>query len=188
MQDPDLVSLFVAPFEQAGIPCMITGSIASSIYGEPRSTLDIDLVVLLDADLIGKLPAIFPDKDFYLPPADVIAIETRREAHGHFNIIHHNTGLKADVYLSRNHPFLAWALDHIRRVETPSTPIHLAPPEYLILHKLEFFREGGSDKHLRDIAGIIEQQELDHAFLDQAVHQLGLEPQWQAAQARAARM
>lgn len=187
MQDPDLISLFVAPLEKAGISYMITGSIASSIYGEPRNTLDIDLVVLLEKHQVSQLPSLYPEEDFYLPPADVIAIESRREAHGHFNIIHHNTGLKADIYLSRNHPTLPWALHKIRRVETPSSPINLAPPEYVIIHKLEFFREGGSQKHLRDIAGIIEQQDLDHEFLDHSIHQLGLTPQWQAANARAGR-
>ena len=181
MLDPDLIARFVAPLEEAGIRYMITGSVASSIYGEPRNTLDIDLVVLLDSSQIPLLPTLFPEDDFYLPPADVISIESRREAHGHFNIIHHHTGLKADIYLSRNHPALPWALDHTRRVKTPSCEISIAPPEDVILHKLEFFREGGSQKHLRDIAGIIEQQELDQDFLNHAIHRLGLEPQWQQA-------
>lgn len=183
MQDPDLITLFVAPLEKAGIRYMITGSIASSIYGEPRNTLDIDLVVFLESSHIPILPTIFPEADFYLPPADVIAIESRREAHGHFNIIHHNTGLKADIYLSRNHPCLPWAIENIRRIETPTTPINLAPPEYIIIHKLEFYREGGSQKHLRDIAGIIEQQALDHTFLTHHLTTLALTPHYQAAQA-----
>lgn len=187
MQDPDLISLFVTPLEKAGISYMITGSIASSIYGEPRNTLDIDLVVLLEKQQISQLPALYPEEEFYLPPSDVIAIEARREAHGHFIIIHHHTGLKADIYLSRSHPSLPWALQKIRRVDTPSSPINLAPPEYVILHKLEFYREGASEKHLRDIAGIIEQQELDREFLDQTIHHLHLETQWQAACALAER-
>ena len=53
----------------------------------------------------------------------------------------------------------------------------------MIIHKLEFFREGGSQKHLRDIAGIIEQQDLDQEFLDRSIDALGLQPQWQAANA-----
>jgi hypothetical protein len=181
MQDPDFISLFVAPLEAAGISYMITGSVASSIYGEPRNTLDIDLVVLIQPDQIPLLPRLFPEDDFYLPPADVIAIEFRREAHGHLNIIHHHTGLKADIYLSRNHPTLPWALAHTRRVLTPACEITLAPPEYVILHKLEFYRESGHQRHLRDIAGMIEQQELDHDFLDSSIQSLHLEPQWQAA-------
>jgi hypothetical protein len=181
MQDPDLISLFVAPLEKAGISYMITGSIASSIYGEPRNTLDIDLVVLIQPDQIPLLSQLFPEDDFYLPPSDVIAIESRREAHGHFNIIHHHTGLKADIYLSHNHPILPWALENTRRLKTDTCQITIAPPEYVILHKLEFYRESGHQRHLRDIAGIIEQQELDHEFLDQAITQLHLGPQWQAA-------
>jgi hypothetical protein len=181
MQDPDFISLFVAPLEAAGIRYMITGSVASSIYGEPRNTLDIDLVVLIQPDQIPLLPQLFPEDDFYLPPSDVVAIESRREAHGHFNIIHHHTGLKADIYLSRNHPTLPWALAHTRRVQTSTCEITVAPPEYVILHKLDFYRESGHQRHLRDIAGMIEQQELDHEFLDSSIHNLGLQPQWQAA-------
>jgi hypothetical protein len=187
MQDPDFISLFVAPLEAAGIQYMITGSVASSIYGEPRNTLDIDLVVLIQPDQIPLLPQLFPEDDFYLPPADVVAIESRREAHGHFNIIHHHTGLKADIYLSRNHPSLPWALAHTRRVQTGTCEITVAPPEYVILHKLDSHRESGHQRHLRDIAGMIEQQDLDLVFLNTSIHSLHLEPQWQAAKALANR-
>jgi len=51
----------------------------------------------------------------------------------------------------------------------------------VILHKLEFYRESGHQRHLRDIAGIVDQQELDRGFLDSSIRTLGLEPQWQAA-------
>ena len=161
---------------------MITGSVASSIYGEPRNTLDIDLVVLLESNQTKELINLFPEKDFYLPPSDVIEIERRREAHGHFNIIHHNTGFKADIYLSRNHPCLPWALDNCRRIETDSCLISIAPPEYVILHKLEFYRESGHQRHLRDIAGIIEQQELDQTFLQHHLTALNLTNHYKAAE------
>lgn len=187
MQDPDFISLFVAPLEAAGIRYMITGSVASSIYGEPRNTLDIDLVVLIESDQIPLLPQLFPEEDFYLPPADVVVIEARREAHGHFKIIHHHSGLKADIYLSRNHPALPWALAHTRRVQTQACEIIVAPPEYVIVHKLEFYRESGHQRHLRDIAGMIEQQDLDQDILSTYITQLHLEFQWQAAKALANR-
>jgi len=186
MQDPDFISLFVAPLETAGIQYMVTGSVASSIYGEPRNTLDIDLVVLIQPNQIPLLPQLFPESDFYLPPSDVIAIESRREAHGHFNIIHLHTGLKADIYLSRNHPTLPWAIANARRVQSQSCDATIAPPEYVIIHKLEFYRESGHHRHLRDIAGIIEQQDLNHEFLESSLRHLGLESQWQAAKALSA--
>jgi hypothetical protein len=182
MQDPDFISIFVAPLEKVGIRYMITGSVASSIYGEPRNTLDIDLVVLLESNQTKELINLFPEKDFYLPPSDVIEIERRREAHGHFNIIHHNTGFKADIYLSRNHPCLPWALDNCRRIETDSCLISIAPPEYVILHKLEFYHESGHQRHLRDIAGIIEQQELDQTFLQHHLTALNLTNHYKAAE------
>ncbi|NJM38162.1 MAG: hypothetical protein HC845_10085 [Akkermansiaceae bacterium] len=181
MQDPDFITLFVAPLEAAGIQYMITGSVASSIYGEPRNTLDIALVVLLKQSQISQLPILYPQDHFYLPPSDIIVIESRRESRGHFNIIHHKTGLKADIYLSRNHPYLDWSLAHTRRVQTENCEVTIAPPEYVILHKLEFYKESNHQRHLRDIAGMIEQQTLDQTFLQAAIATLQLDYQWQAA-------
>ena len=137
MQDPDFISLFVAPLESVGINYMITGSVASSVYGEPRNTLDIDLVVLIQPDQIPLLPQLFPENDFYLPPSDVVAIESRREAHGHFNIIHHHTGLKADIYLSRNHPTMGACTypphpnEHLRNHPRPSRIRHSPQTRFL---------------------------------------------------------
>ena len=181
MQDPDFISLFVAPLERAKIRYMITGSVASSMYGEPRNTLDIDLVVLPDPVQARRFRELYDEMEFYLPPSDVIAIESRREVNGHFNIIHHQTGLKADIYLSRNHPALPWALAHARRVATSSGEITVAPPEYVILHKLGFYKEFQHPRHLRDIAGMVEQQDLDLPYLGQQIALLNLAAEWQAA-------
>jgi len=54
-------------------------------------------------------------------------------------------------------------------------------PDFRILHKLEFYRESGHQRHLRDIAGMIEQQEFDQDFLNSSIQSLHLQPQWQAA-------
>jgi hypothetical protein len=186
MLDPDLIGTFVMPLERAGITYMVSGSVATAILGEPRNTLDVDLAVFPAPAQIPLFADIFPVSDFYVPPPEVITIECRRPARGHFNIIHHGSGFKADIYPSKNHPHLQWALDHLKRVATPVGEVSIAPPEYVILHKLDFFREGGQDKHLRDIAGVINQQDLDLAFLEQAVHQLRLTAEWQAAKDLAA--
>jgi len=185
MQDPDLIAIFVLPLETAGIPYLVSGSVATAIYGEPRNTLDIDLAVFPAPGQIAIFPRLFPATDFYLPPIDIITLECRRTSRGHFNIIHHTTGIKADIYPSRNHPFLKWAMEHRQRVATPAAEISLAPPEYVILHKLEFYREGGHQKHLRDIAGVINQSSLDLAFLASATATLRLETEWQSALALA---
>lgn len=183
MQDPDFIALFVEPLEKAGLNYLITGSVASSLYGEPRNTLDIDLVLLLENSQLNILASLFSEDEFYLPPPKVIAIEARREARGHFNIIHHQSGLKADIYLSRNHPYLVWAYENARHVSVSGCLAHFAPPEYVILHKLEFYKESGHQRHLRDIAGMIEQQDLDNDFLYMAMTHMDLTGAYQEVQA-----
>ncbi len=73
MQDPDLIAIFVAPLEAAGIPYLVSGAVATAIYGEPRNTLDIDLAVFPAPSQIEIFPQLFPAADFYLPPTDIIA-------------------------------------------------------------------------------------------------------------------
>ena len=175
------MELFVAPLEAAGITdYMISGSVASIEFGEPRATLDIDLVLLIDANRCAEWVPLFPPEDYYLPPIEVIQLEIGRPSRGHFNIIHISSGLKADCYPSRSHPCLDWAIRHRRRRSLPTCEAWFAPPEYVILWKLEFFREGREGKHVRDIRGIlsVSGDEIDMDFLRQAVATLRLEDEW----------
>jgi hypothetical protein len=77
---------------------MITGAVASIIYGEPRLTNDIDLVINMKPDDVETFADAFPIEDFYCPPPEVIKLEIGRSQRGHFNLIHHETGFKADIY------------------------------------------------------------------------------------------
>lgn len=184
--EPDLIELFVAPLEAAGITdYMISGSVASIEYGEPRATLDIDLVLLIDAARCAELAPLFPEQGYYLPPVEVIQIEIGRPSRGHFNIIHIPSGLKADCYPSRNHPCLEWALRHRRRRRLAHCEAWFAPPEYVILWKLEFFRESHEEKHVRDIRGIlaVSGEEIDMDFLHHAAAHLHLEDEWRRCHA-----
>jgi hypothetical protein len=131
---------------------MATGSIASMSYGEYRVTNDVDDILDLSERDIKKLVAAFPLAEFYCPPEDVIRTEAAREEHGHFNLIHHRTGFKADVYIAGKDALTSWALRQRQLVKLEESLIWLAPPEYVIIGKLEFYREAGSEKHLRDIA------------------------------------
>ncbi len=162
---------------------MITGSVASMIYAEPRATLGVDLAIELPLERTGEFLAAFPESDFYRPPLEVVREECARESRGHFNLINHDTGFKADVYLAGADSLHRWALDNRRRIEHESAPFTLAPPEYVILRKLEFWREGRSDKHLRDIRGLLMSNlELDEEFLDREIASRGLHDPWQRAQ------
>jgi hypothetical protein len=159
---------------------MVSGSVAVIVYGEPRLTHDVDLVAVLDHSHIARLPEVFPPEEFYCPPVEEIRLEAEREQRGHFNLIHHETGFKADVYLAGRDPLHTWALARARRLEVDGEPIVLAPPEYVILRKLEFFREGGSEKHLRDIRSILAASpDLIHrAELEKLVAARGLREAW----------
>ena len=150
-----------------------------TLYGEVRSTNDIDIIVLLDGPSAEALPRVFPETDFYCPPQDVIEIERNRERRGHFNLVHYDTGWKADVYLSSDDPLHAWALQNRRAVENEGVQIWLAPPEYVIIKKLEFLREGGSEKHVRDIRGILAGIDVDRALVEREIGQRGLGDLWQ---------
>ena len=180
MPDPDLFLLFLRPLNQAGIRYIVSGSVAAIFYGEPRLTHDVDLVVFLsDAD-IRSLPDIFPAAAFYLPPVETIATEARREQRGHFNIIHIETGFKADIYLTGRDELHAWAFRRRQSVQFEGEAVMLAPPEYVIIRKLEYYREGGSEKHLRDIRSMlaVSSSQLDRPSLDEWIERRGLQPQW----------
>ena len=183
--EPELFLLFVRPFNRAGIRYVVTGSVAAIFYGEPRLTHDVDFVVFLNSADIQKLAETFPSPVFYLPPAEAIATEAQREQRGHFNIIHIDTGFKADLYLTGRDDLNAWAFRGRRQVELDGETISLAPPEYVIVRKLEYYREGGSEKHLRDIRSMltISGEQLDRQALNDWVERRGVQAEWRLVSA-----
>jgi hypothetical protein len=74
---------------------MVSGSLASVFYGEPRLTMDVDVVVHLGESEAAIIPEIFAANDYYVPPSDVMSVEIARPTRGHFNVIHFGTGMKA---------------------------------------------------------------------------------------------
>ena len=151
----------------------------SSVQGsEP-----IDLVLDLGPDAVRTLECCFPEAEFYRPPTEVIESELVRSQRGHFNLIHLATMLKADVYLRGADELHRWALDHRRRIEVDAHPISFAPPEYVILRKLQFFAEGGSEKHLRDIASMLGESgdQIDLDWVETRSRDYGLSAHWYRA-------
>jgi hypothetical protein len=157
METNDLFAIYCRPLNKAGLVYMATGSVACMIYGIPRFTHDLDLVIELKNEQIANLVRLFPPTEFYCPPVEVIRMEAFRATRGHFNLIHHDSGFKADVYLHNEDALQAWGLQERRFIEVDKEDaVWIAPPEYVILRKLEFFREGQSEKHILDIRGIQE--------------------------------
>jgi len=79
---PDLIGLFVEPLERIDVPYMITGAVAAIIYGDPRFTRDIDLVLALDREGSARLQSAFGGGDFYVPPPEALEAELARAEGG----------------------------------------------------------------------------------------------------------
>ncbi len=163
--------------EEAQISHMVVGSIASMVYGEPRLTHDMDLVVdVLPVDAV-KFEKLFDNEDFYCPPLEVLRSEIVH--HGQFNLIHNSSGLKVDIMVRKT-------TDHAteefrRRVRMPfaeGREVFMATAEDVIIKKLDFHRQGGSEKHITDIRGIQACTALDQNYLSHWIARLGLEQAW----------
>ena len=170
--------------EKLELRYLITGSIATVFYGEPRFTNDIDIVVDLPPARVDALCAAFPSPEFY------VSAEAARQAvarKSQFNVIHPSSGLKLDLIVPAESAFNRSRLGRARSLHpAPDYVASFASPEDVILMKLVFHRQGGSDKHLRDVAGVlrISGERLDREYLDAWAKQLGLEEIWRAVQQR----
>jgi hypothetical protein len=182
----ELLALVVETFTRLGIPYLVTGSVASMAYGEPRLTNDIGVVAGIREEHVPGLLAAFPADAFYLS-ARAIQEAIRRQ--GQFNIIHPGSGLKVDVIIRKETPFDRSRFARARVIRpAESYEATFAAAEDVIIKKMEYCREGGSDKHLRDITGILKvsAQEIDEGYVVEWTERLGLRPIWEMIKRRVA--
>jgi hypothetical protein len=165
--DPIAVALAVTEtFDALGVLHTIGGSIASSFAGEPRSTVDIDIVAALEEAHVDELVTLL-SPDFYIDREALLrAVRTRGSA----NLIHQPTQLKVDIFVAGGTPLDDQQLRRRQRVEvSPGRTLHVHPPEDILLQKLRWYRKGGevSDRQWRDILGIVRVQgaHLDRAYV-----------------------
>ena len=186
MEPSELLRHFTGILERLGLRYFVTGSVATIFFGEPRFTNDIDIVVGLPPSRIAELCRAFPTSEFYVSEEAVQKAVARR---GQFNVIHPASGLKVDVMIPSEDAFNRSRFARVRRLRPdPSYEAAFASPEDVILKKLEYHREGGSEKHLRDIAGIlkISGEQLDLGYLAEWSSRLGLAELWAKVRAAAA--
>lgn len=166
------------------VPWMLAGSVGAMSYSEPRATLDVNCVLALRPGHERRVIQAFPEADFYGPPHEVIAHEIRRGARGSFNVIHHQTGFKADLYPSGDDDLMRWGLSQHRLLPVAGVQVPVAPPEYIVGMKLRYFALSGQDKHLRDIRSMLRLlPELDTALVDQWAVRYGVGDAWHLVRA-----
>jgi hypothetical protein len=156
--DPIEVAVSVVrALESLGIASTVGGSIAASFAGEPRSTVDIDIVAAIEPRHVPELvEALLPD--FYVD-ADALARAARN--HGSTNLIHHASSLKVDLFVAGGTPLDALQLSRRQMIQVGGgATLGIHPPEDILLQKLRWFRLGGevSDRQWRDVVGIVRVQ------------------------------
>jgi len=181
----DLLRYTVDVLERLDIVHMVVGSMASGAYGEPRLTLDIDIVVEMSAKEVPDFCAAFVAPEFYVSEAAVReAVRSRFK----FNVLHPASGNKIDFMFPTNDMWGRTQLERRQRVYLlPDRESFTASPEDVIISKLRYFAEGGSEKHLRDVTGIlrIRGSQVDRRIIAHWAQALGLDRVWKTAESRA---
>ena len=174
MTPSDLVAAtlpVVKAFERLGVAYYVGGSVASSAYGLPRTTLDVDLIADLKDDHVVTLVEAL-QATYYVDAAMIHDAIARRRF---FNVIHLDTMLKVDVFILKQDAYDQTAFRRARTRDAGHqsglTPFVLAQPEDIVLHKLLCYRMGDevSERQWTDVLGVLKVRgdALDRAYMQQ---------------------
>jgi len=168
---PELLALrdVCARLDGEGIAYMLTGSLAMSYYARPRMTRDIDLVIALEAEEAQRLVGALGAEYHADPGAIAAAIRSARP----WNIIHLPSVVKIDLIPRKDIPYRRAEFERRRRIELAGVPLWIVSIEDLILSKLEWSRESGSEQQRRDVALLLEAP-LDRGYLEEWAARLDL--------------
>ncbi len=167
----------IAALNAVGVPYMVAGSVASSVWGELRASQDVDLVVEAGrADLVGFCRVLeserwYADKDMAIEAARTISM---------FNVLDTDSGWKFDIIVRKGRPFSREEFSRRRTTVVDGLTVFIASPEDTILAKLEWARRSESERQVRDAAGIVRVQgeALDVAYIERWAGELGVLDLW----------
>jgi hypothetical protein len=146
----EFLKLIVARLESVGIPYMMTGSMAMSVYAVPRMTRDIDFVVEYEAEDAPRIADMFK-ADCYVDEASIRRASREQSS---FNIIHNEWITKADFIVRKDEEYRAVEFARRQSVDIGGVSVSVVRPEDLILSKLSWSRNGDSELQLRDAASV----------------------------------
>ncbi len=178
LSDPVAVALGVAEIlEACGLRYLVGGSLASSMSGEPRSTLDVDIVVAMTESDVGRVTEGLRVEFDVDEQAVARAVRERSSV----NVFHRSGAIKVDLFVLGGSPLDEEPMNRRQRVQVTANPdryLYAYTPEDILLQKLHWFRKGRevSDRQWRDVLGILLVQgaALDLAYLRQRAERLGL--------------
>jgi hypothetical protein len=181
MKNPDIVLALIPvikAFNKLSVPYYIGGSIASSIYGTARTTIDVDIIAGLDAKNVTLLIQ-FLEKNYYI---DETMITDAIHRHSSFNLIHLETSIKLDIFIQKKEPYHQNAMSRKTRDtlvdDDMSTEFYFSSPEDIIINKLQWYEMGGrvSERQWLDVLGVIKVQgdSLDKDYLLRWSEKLGI--------------
>ena len=161
---------------RAHVDYMLTGSMASNYWGIPRTTHDLDFVLLFQPTDADRLIATLSPGLFLQPQSVRSAFQPPHQ----FNVLDEQSALKADFWLLRDNPFEQSAFTRRLQIELFSTPAWIATAEDVILHKLYWNKLTPSDRQLHDAAGVfaVQSEMLDRQYLDHWANSLNVLDTW----------
>lgn len=170
----------MALLEGASIPYMVVGSFASMVHGHPRTTYDLDIVIDPSTTSLEHLLAAIDMERFYVDPEVARDALKRRSM---FNVIDMRTAFKVDLVVRKDRAFSIEELGRRTTRQIIDVDVPTATAEDTIIAKLEWSKEGGSERQLADVAGILQvgKDALDLAYVERWVRELALEEQWKRA-------
>ena len=167
MSQQALLTRIVEALDGASIPYMLTGSLASSLQGEPRATHDIDLVIDIAPGDVARTTGALSAPEVYL---DELAVGDATRRRTMFNLIDSSSGDEADFWLLTDDAFDRERFARRVSVEALGLEVDVSAPEDTILMKLRWSAQaGGSEKQLGDALRVYELQagSLDEGYLDE---------------------
>lgn len=179
MSQLELLKKTLSVLDAHNIEYMLVGSFVSSLYGEPRSTQDIDMIVSINRNHIANLIREFPPPKYYLDEELIqLAIENEKM----FNLLDTEEGDKIDFYIQKKESYEIEKFQRRIKKSFLGMQVYFLSAEDLILSKLVWSKKSGySEKQFHDVKGVLRVQmaNLDYPYIERKVIELKLEELWE---------